>query len=356
MYNSQNLPLSKKKIIKKTINSGGMLPILILLVLFPFVSFLGSSLDFHIGGKAAFYVFLFFFIPSLLILVISVIYQWLYYKYYYYNFEQDSAEIMKGVVSRSTGHVRYGKIQNIYVDQDFLDRVFGLYDVHYETAGEFSGIYSHVDGLVKENADKLTAFLNDRVQNKDSQKETSVDSGANNKIQENITDENDQRIFTRENIPVEKKIIFANTVVMTIVYSIMLFIGVGYLSDLLVKFIGDSLMTLTFIGIIPITFVGVLIYELIWFKNFYFKFDKSGGVITEKVLSVSNTHVYFNRVQNIDVSQSTLERILGLYEVTMETASEGTAGNAITITGLKKENAETLRDFLLDKTKKYQSV
>ena len=330
---------------------------LILLGAFPLVSFLISVIgQVNVWGKTLFYAFLFFFIPSFLILAISVIYQWLYYKYYYYNFEQDSAEITKGVVSRETGHVRYGKIQNIYVDQDFLDRIFGLHDVHYETAGEFSGNYSHVDGLTKENSEKLTAFLNDRVLNKDIQKQTTVDTGSSEKAKESISDENDQRIFTRENIPVEKKIIFANTVVMTVVYSVMLFIGAGYLSELIAKFAGDSITTLIFIGIIPITFVGVLAYELVWYKNFYFKFDKSGGVITEKVLFVNNTHVYFNRVQNIDVSQSTLERILGLYEVTMETASEGTTGNSITITGLKKENADILKDFLLDKTKKYQSV
>lgn len=97
-------------------------------------------------------------------LIATSIYHYLYYKLYYYNFTDEGAEIRKGVVSRQTGHVQYDRIQNIYIDQDFLDRIFGLYDIHYETAGEKSAFYSHVDGLNKENAEKLVAFLSKRVE------------------------------------------------------------------------------------------------------------------------------------------------------------------------------------------------
>ncbi|QQS16183.1 MAG: PH domain-containing protein [Candidatus Moraniibacteriota bacterium] len=358
MYNSQNLPLSKKKIIKKTINSVGILPMILLLVLFPIVSFMGSSLDFHIGNKAALIAFLVLFVPSLIILLIALGWQYLYYKYYYYNFEMDGAEIKKGVISNATGHVRYGKIQNIFVDQDFLDRVFGLYDVHYETAGESSDFYSHVDGLEKENADKLVKFLNERVQNKGYQNPQTTSIAVEKEVEGATINENDQRVLTRENMPIEKKIIFADVVVRTIFYSVVLIIGLGYIGNA----VSDALkLPLSVFGygivVIPIlTLIVSYVMELIWYKNYYFKFDSQGGIITEKVLSARTTHVYFNRVQNIDISQSIVERFLGLYEVTMETAAESTGDGSITVTGLKKENAEILRDFLLQKTKKYQSA
>jgi putative membrane protein len=356
MYNSQNLPLSKKKIIKKTINSGGTLPMILLLVLFPMISFMGSRLDFHIGNKAAMIAFLVLFVPSLIILLIALGWQYLYYKYYYYNFEQDGAEIKKGVISNATGHVRYGKIQNIFVDQDFLDRVFGLYDVHYETAGESSDFYSHVDGLEKENADKLVKFLNERVQNKDYQAPQTASIAAKNNADTSIVSENDQRVFTRENMPIEKKIIFADVVVKTIFQSIFLIIALGYIGNAFSDVLKLPISILGYgIVVIPILSLNYL-WELVWYKNYYFKFDSQGGIITEKVLSASTTHVYFNRVQNIDISQSLMERFLGLYEVTMETAAESTGMGSITITGLKKENAEIFRDFLLEQTKKYQSV
>lgn len=92
------------------------------------------------------------------------------------------------------------------------------------------------------------------------------------------------------------------------------------------------------IVVIPIlTLIVSYVMELIWYKNYYFKFDSQGGIITEKVLSARTTHVYFNRVQNIDISQSIVERFLGLYEVTMETAAESTGDGSITVTGLKKK-------------------
>lgn len=128
----------------------------------------------------------------------------------------DGAEIKKGVISNATGHVRYGKIQNIFVDQDFLDRVFGLYDVHYETAGESSDFYSHVDGLEKENADKLVKFLNERVQNKGYQNPQTTSIAVEKEVEGATINENDQRVLTRENMPIEKKIIFADVVVRTI--------------------------------------------------------------------------------------------------------------------------------------------
>lgn len=358
MYNSQNLPLSKKKIIKKTLESGGMLPMLLLAVLFPAISFMGSKLEFHIGNTAAFYTFLVLFVPSLLILLIGLGWQYLYYKYYYYNFEQDGAEIKKGVISNATGHVRYGKIQNIYLDQDFLDRVFGLYDVHYETAGESSNFYSHVDGLEKENADKLVTFLNERVQNKDYQAKPTSSIDIEKQGVDAILNENDQRTFTRENIPIEKKIILANVVIKTVFHLVVLFIGVAYIENKLGDVLNIPAPIWGYVLILAPILILIWNYVMasIWYKNYYFKFDSKGGIITEKVLASNTTQVYFNRVQNIDISQSVVERMMGLYEVTMETAAEGSGANSITITGIKKENAETLRDFLLESTKKYQSI
>lgn len=93
-------------------------------------------------------------------------------------------------------------------------------------------------------------------------------------------------------------------------------------------------------------------WKLVWYGNYSFRFDSQGGVITEKV-SAKTTCVYFNRVQNIDVSQSVIERFLGLYGAAMETVAESTGSNSIIITEVKKENAELLKDFILEKAKKY---
>ena len=58
----------------------------------------------------------------------------------------------------------YSKIQNVYVDRDLLDVVFGLYDVHLATADSASNLYAHVDGLNEENAIKLRDMLLKKIE------------------------------------------------------------------------------------------------------------------------------------------------------------------------------------------------
>ena len=52
-------------------------------------------------------------------------------------------------------HVQYGKIQDVYVDQDLLDRILGIYDVHISSATYSSGIEAHIDGVDKVGAEGL---------------------------------------------------------------------------------------------------------------------------------------------------------------------------------------------------------
>ena len=75
------------------------------------------------------------------------------------NFEKDQISIKKGVIARGEIVLPYSRIQNVYVDQDVLDRIFALYDVHLETAGLFSGIHAHIDGVGAEYAAKLRSVL-----------------------------------------------------------------------------------------------------------------------------------------------------------------------------------------------------
>jgi hypothetical protein len=37
------------------------------------------------------------------------------------------------------------KVSDIYVDQDFFDRLFGLYDLHFSSASLSSGTLAHID-------------------------------------------------------------------------------------------------------------------------------------------------------------------------------------------------------------------
>ena len=48
--------------------------------------------------------------------------------------------------------LNYDKIQDVYMDQDLLDRIFSLWDVHVSTATVMSGAEAHIDGVNHDNA------------------------------------------------------------------------------------------------------------------------------------------------------------------------------------------------------------
>ena len=100
--------------------------------------------------------------PFILLLLIALFRGWYlkyYIKYYYYSADQDFLTIKKGVFGPREIHVQYRKIQDVYVDQDILDRIMGLYDVHIASATVASGMEAHIDGVNEVVAKGLKDFL-----------------------------------------------------------------------------------------------------------------------------------------------------------------------------------------------------
>lgn len=154
-------PLEKRKPLKKTIKGiGGFVLIIIFVALFGFsaLSRSGSLLNGGIGEKATLMwygligIFILFFI-------LKYIYEVFYLKYYFYDLVGKNLIIKKGVFSRNEITLPINRLQDVYVDQDILDRIFGLYDVHVSSATIISGNLSHIDGLNKENSETMKNIL-----------------------------------------------------------------------------------------------------------------------------------------------------------------------------------------------------
>ena len=86
-------------------------------------------------------------------------YNLLYLRKYFYDLTKDGLVIGKGVIGSWRITVPANKIQDVYLDQDLLDRIFGLYDLHMSTATEASAQEAHIDGLGREDAEKLRSIL-----------------------------------------------------------------------------------------------------------------------------------------------------------------------------------------------------
>jgi putative membrane protein len=151
-------PLEKRKIIKKTLlKAGGIIFIfLIFLAILLAIKFQISSF-FNIFSQF-FEIFVYAEIFLLLLILIPFFSEILYFRNYFYDLKENGLIVRKGVITKHEVTVPLDKIQDIYVDQDFLDRIFGLYDLHIATAG-FGSSDIHIDGINYMSSEALKELL-----------------------------------------------------------------------------------------------------------------------------------------------------------------------------------------------------
>ncbi|MEK6842858.1 MAG: PH domain-containing protein [Candidatus Micrarchaeota archaeon] len=111
------------------------------------------------------------------VFILMIGWQWwyenAYYKNYFYDIQPEFLNIKKGVITPREAIFPYEKLQDVYVDQDIFDRLFGLWDVHISTATMLSGMEAHIDGVSEENSKKLRDMILTKI------KEAKRKTGAN---------------------------------------------------------------------------------------------------------------------------------------------------------------------------------
>jgi membrane protein YdbS with pleckstrin-like domain len=159
----EKFPLSTKKIIKKTLVNS--MALLVLLIIFLIASVAIGAAE-H-GANTAMIGLGFIIVPIILVVIMLIyFYQKWYFAVYYYDLTDDLITIKKGPITPTEINIPYVRVQDVYVDQDLLDRFFGLYDVHLSSATVSSGMEAHIDGVEKTAADGLRNLLLSTVQQK----------------------------------------------------------------------------------------------------------------------------------------------------------------------------------------------
>ncbi len=148
-------PLQEQKILKKammgalSLLSGAAGTIFLALFLFPAqVSRLGLS---------SFAGLFLFGLGALCAALLS--YEYFYFRRYYYDMGNDVLIIRKGVFTLSETSLPYGRIQDVTVARDLLDKAFGLYNIYVSTAGSQAGFVAHIDGLSEQGAQEIKKML-----------------------------------------------------------------------------------------------------------------------------------------------------------------------------------------------------
>lgn len=152
----EKFPLSTKKVLKKTVTGTLVWTILLLIIwgVLAFVLSSGTEAGDYLGIATVGIFGLMFFI----ILVVYLYQRW-YYAVYFYDLTADYIVIKKGPITPREITIPYERVQDVYVDQDLLDRIFGLYDFHLSSATISSGMEAHIDGVEKPAADGLRTML-----------------------------------------------------------------------------------------------------------------------------------------------------------------------------------------------------
>ncbi len=161
----EKFPLSYSKIIKKTISGSIGYSLLFLFSLIIFIPLFASLDPGQLPFGAGTFFGVIFFIVSLSVLI-TYFYQRWYFAVYYYELSTDYIVIKKGPITPKEITIPYERVQDVYVDQDIFDRIFGLYDVHLSSATFTSGMAAHIDGVEKAAAEGLRDELLAKVRSK----------------------------------------------------------------------------------------------------------------------------------------------------------------------------------------------
>jgi len=159
-------PLRKRKIIKKTIGGaiglilfGGFTSLFVMLWLYG--SFSREMPPFIVAHRDTLAVLWFVFWAVLLLW--NPIRQCFYFRSYFYDITGRNIVIRKGVLARQEISLPFSKITDVYVDQDIIDALLGLYDVHVSTPTHTSSQFAHIDGVNRADSEKLRNLFLERI-------------------------------------------------------------------------------------------------------------------------------------------------------------------------------------------------
>ena len=263
------------------------------------------------------------------------IYSWYINKYiqtYYYSADGDFITIKKGVFTPSEIHVQYKKIQDVYVDQDLFDRILGLYDVHIASATASSGIEAHIDGVNKQSSEGLKTLFMESMKTGGSQQSMGNNpAGTSSQLATGPAVINLSETISNETYPILGRWLYVKilgTIIGVSIFWFLLFIsfftyskngGQTLAQDFGIKF--GSQFILIYLTVIFVSCLIHIIYLLIWKKNYKFQFTPEYIFTHQGVIGISEKHVPYNTIQDVIMNQGFIDRLLGLYNVTIQNAA-----------------------------------
>ena len=316
-------PLSRKKFTKKMIGALPKafilmlvlsVPLMLILFLFklPGITESGDVMsDFAVAAVGGVIIFLVLF--GLYLLIYGA-YVGAYIRRYYYDASEQFLTIQKRVFSPTEIHVPYQKIQDVYVDQDILDRMMGLYDVHIASATVTSGIEAHIDGVDADVAEKLKNLLLGKIQYGSA---ASVVALANTAAP--VPEPPASGVFTSHNYPISGTWLVGAIArnFLTTAFAVLL-IAFAFSNKGAILVYGWL-----WVGLYVVIFIANTIRVILWRTTYSFEFQPQFILVRQGVLRREEKHVPYRSVQNVLNKQGVIDRLFGLSTVVIENAAQG---------------------------------
>ncbi len=111
-------------------------------------------------------------------------------------------------------------------------------------------------------------------------------------------------------------------------------------------------LALGFVSIVLI--VGIIAYLKYLNFTFYLDYDKEEFVINEGIWNKTRTTIQLNKIQQVNINQTLLQRVIGVYSLEVDTA--GSNSKEVGLRAISHQLALELKSKLLDNVKKNNSV
>ncbi len=101
-------------------------------------------------------------------LIFLPFYHYIYYKTFFYDITKEFISIRYGVVGRHEVIINFKKINDVYLTQGWIDRIFGLWNISMATAVDEGTAGAHVEGLNEKNAKAVRDLILSKIKKKGS--------------------------------------------------------------------------------------------------------------------------------------------------------------------------------------------
>lgn len=325
---------------------------------------------------------LFFLIITLIGLLLIVPASTLNYIFFTYQITPRELIIRSGIFAKKQRNIPLERIQNINVNQNFLQRIFGLVKVSIETAGDIAteGALQYVS--VKDSNDISDIIRNYKFRLQKSQSEENAGSSVLEKAETDIATDTLSRKFNN-NVIFElswRNLLFYGMVrlrplaLVVGMWIIGMFSQFGLWEDVVEDFInnlansiGDVDVFTMILLILSFVFLSALlswILDIIWTINEYYKFklaNEEGKLITSYGLfNKVKVTIPLKKLQQITILTNPVKQMFNFYTMTLQTAGFGTkTGTNQSVVPLAKrdeliELSQRIYDF--DLPQKFRSI